>query len=457
MATSPTPKTVAILEARTGAHLAELVSRQGAVPLLAPALEEVPDVDPAAVEMLLQDWIAHPFRMMIFQTGVGTRALFRVTDSLGSTPKLLRLLEQATVVVRGPKPTGELKARGVRIDLRAASPFTSETVMAAIAASPLTGARVVVQRYGEANRRLCEALTARGTGADIDGRIADIRDRERIMRLMAEFKPDILFHAAALKHVPILERDWDEGVKTNVFGSLNVADAAVAAGAAAMVMISTDKAIEPVSVLGATKRFAEMYCQALDADLSRRAQAGHAPMRLIAVRFGNVLASNGSVVPKFKAQIDAGGPVTVTHPDMVRYFMTIREACDLVVTAATHALGPTRSDVSVYVLNMGQPVKIVDLAERMIRLAGLAPGTDIKIAFTGTRPGERMHEVLFARGEPTVDIGFEGVVAARPAQPSLDVMRGWLALLDQGLAREEREAIYRVLRDAVPDFQGAAA
>ena len=162
MATSPTPKTVAILEARTGAHLAELVSRQGAVPLLAPALEEVPDVDPAAVEMLLQDWIAHPFRMMIFQTGVGTRALFRVTDSLGSTQKLLGLLEQATVVVRGPKPTGELKARGVRIDVRAASPFTSDTVMAAITASPLTGARVVVQRYGEANRRLCEALTARG-------------------------------------------------------------------------------------------------------------------------------------------------------------------------------------------------------------------------------------------------------------------------------------------------------
>jgi len=242
-----------------------------------------------------------------------------------------------------------------------------------------------------------------------------------------------------------------------VFGSVNVADAAAAAGAAAMVMISTDKAIEPVSVLGATKRFAEMYCQALDADLSRRAQPGHAPMRLIAVRFGNVLASNGSVVPKFKAQIDAGGPVTVTHPDMVRYFMTIREACDLVVTAASHALGRLRSDVSVYVLNMGQPVKIVDLAERMIRLAGLEPGRDVEIVFTGTRPGERMQEVLFARGEPTVDIGFEGVVAARPAQPSLEVMRGWLAMLDQGLAREEREAIYRVLRDAVPDFQGAAA
>src|SRR5215470_19819150 len=230
--------------------------------------------------------------------------------------------------------------------------------------------------------------------AKVDGRIADIRDRERVIRLVKTFKPDIVFHAAALKHVPLLERDWDEGIKTNVFGSINVADAAVAAGAAGMVMISTDKAIEPISMLGATKRFAEMYCQALDADFAAR--AADRPMRLISVRFGNVLASNGSVVPKFKAQIEAGGPVTITHPDMVRYFIDIREACDLVITAASHALAPKRSDVSVYVLNMGQPVRIVDLAERMIRLYGLQPGKDIDIVFTGIRPGERLNEIEFA-------------------------------------------------------------
>ena len=165
-------------------------------------------------------------------------------------------------------------------------------------------------------------------------------------------------------------------------------------------MISTDKAIEPVSMLGLTKRFAEMYCQALDHDLMTQSD-GKPHMRLISVRFGNVLASNGSVVPKFKAQIEAGGPVTVTHPDMVRYFMTIREACDLVLTAATHALTPARPDVSVYVLNMGQPVKIVELAERMIRLSGLEPGIDIEIVFTGMRPGERLNEILFASEEPT--------------------------------------------------------
>jgi FlaA1/EpsC-like NDP-sugar epimerase len=316
---------------------------------------------------------------------------------------------------------------------------------------------LIIENSEPALHGVLETLATRKSAAQIDGRIADVRDRNRMFRLMADFKPDIVFHAAALKHVPLLEQNWEEGVKTNVFGSVNVADAAAAAGAAAMVMISTDKAIEPVSVLGATKRFAEMYCQALDADISRRAETGQRPMRLIAVRFGNVLASNGSVVPKFKAQIDAGGPVTVTHPDMVRYFMTIREACDLVVMSASHALGSDRSDVSIYVLNMGQPVKIVDLAERMIRLAGLEPGRDIDIVYIGARPGERIKEILFAREEPTSEIGVDGIVAARPVQPSMESMRGWLALLEQGLTREEREAIYRVLTEAVPDFRGAAA
>jgi O-antigen biosynthesis protein WbqV len=200
-----------------------------------------------------------------------------------------------------------------------------------------------------------------------------------------------------------------------------------------------------------------MYCEALDHEFAHRDGQHKRAMRLISVRFGNVLASNGSVVPKFKAQIEAGGPVTVTHPDMVRYFMTIREACDLVVTAASHALTPPRSDVSVYVLNMGQPVKIVDLAERIIRLSGLEPGRDIKITFTGIRPGERLHEILFAREEEMTETGIPGIVAAKPVRPSLEAIRAWVATLEQGLARDERAAIYNVLRDAVPEFRGEAA
>lgn len=318
-------------------------------------------------------------------------------------------------------------------------------------------ARLLVLENSEpALYAITEALAAQTSEAIIEGRIADIRDRERVFRLMKEFKPDLVFHAAALKHVPILEVDWSEGVKTNIFGSINVADAALAAGAEAMVMISTDKAIEPVSMLGLTKRFAEMYCQALDHDLAAQS-AGRRAMRLISVRFGNVLASNGSVVPKFKAQIDAGGPVTVTHPDMVRYFMTIREACDLVITAATHALAGERAHVSVYVLNMGQPVKIVDLAERMIRLSGLQPGHDIEIVFTGMRPGERLHEILFASEEPPVEIGVAGIMAAKPKEPPMLALRKWIAALEDAIGRDDPTTIKAVLKDAVPDFGSNAA
>jgi O-antigen biosynthesis protein WbqV len=357
---------------------------------------------------------------------------------------------------------------GVRIDYRRLEAFVHDKSIIVTGGGGSIGseicdrivtfgaARVLVLENSEpALHAVLEVLATKHSKARIEGRLADVRDRTRIFRLMSDFRPDIVFHAAALKHVPLLERDWGEGVKTNVFGSVNVADAAVAAGARAMVVISTDKAIEPVSVLGASKRFAEMYCQALDGDFARRSDKR--AMRLIAVRFGNVLASNGSVVPKFKAQIEAGGPLTVTHPEMVRYFMTIREACDLVVTAASHALEPGHAGVAVYVLNMGQPVKIVDLAERMIRLSGLEPGRDIKIAFTGIRPGERLQEILFAREEPTAPIGIEGIVAAKPVSPPLEAMRGWLAALEQGLAREDRSVIFSVLHDAVPDFGGEAA
>lgn len=314
-------------------------------------------------------------------------------------------------------------------------------------------ARLLIIEHSEpALYAIIETLANKNHKAVIEGRIADIRDRDRIFRLMSEFKPDLVFHAAALKHVPILERDWSEGVKTNIFGSVNVADAAMNVGARAMVMISTDKAVEPVSMLGLTKRFAEMYCQALDRELSLR-KDDKVPMRLISVRFGNVLASNGSVVPKFKAQIEAGGPVTVTHPDMVRYFMTIREACDLVITAASHALVPDRPDVSVYVLNMGQPVKIVDLAERMIRLSGLQPGQDIDIVFSGIRPGERLNEILFAEQEPTREIGVSGVLAATPNEPPMEMLSRWITALKDAVEKDDKPTIRAVLKDAVPELR----
>ena len=387
-------------------------------------------------------------------------ALLMRARRLGLAASRLPSLEEGGEALRlSPVNVEDLLLRpSVKIDYRRLESFVQNKSVIVTGGGGSIGAEIcdrlvtfgverllVIEHSEPALYAVTEALAGKGLSAKIEGRIADIRDRERIFALVEEFKPDLVFHAAALKHVPILERDWGEGVRTNVFGSVNVADAAAAAGAIAMVMISTDKAIEPVSMLGATKRLAEMYCQALDADLHGKNIAGKPAMRLIAVRFGNVLASNGSVVPKFKAQIEAGGPVTVTHPDMVRYFMTIREACDLVITSATHALGSTAGRIAVYVLNMGQPVKIVELAERIIRLSGLEPGRDIKIEFTGMRPGERLHEILFAREEPMAEIGIDGVVAARPVRPSLDTIRVALNELKTCLAGGDRAAVDRIL------------
>jgi O-antigen biosynthesis protein WbqV len=312
---------------------------------------------------------------------------------------------------------------------------------------------LVIEHSEPALYSIMETLTGAQKDTTISGRIADIRDRNRMFSLLEEFKPEIVFHAAALKHVPVLERDYDEGVKTNIFGTINVADAALSAGAKAMVMISTDKAIEPVSMLGLTKRFAEMYCQALDQDIAAAATPCKLPMRFISVRFGNVLASNGSVIPKFKAQIEAGGPVTVTHPDMVRFFMTIREACDLVITSASHALRTGSRDVSVYVLKMGQPVRISDLADRLIRLSGLIPGEDIQVVFSGIRPGERLHEILFANEEPATEIGIDGVMAAKPNQPPLSELRKWISALEDASQRQDQKDIRTILTSAVPEFR----
>ena len=406
-----------------------------------------------------------------FEQGAGAEKILTTARHLGLVTSRMPSLEEAGAALRlAPVAVEDLLLRpSVKIDYGRLEHFVKGKSVVVTGGGGSIGAEIcdrtvtfgarrlmVIENSEPALYAILEVLSSRQPQTTIDGRIADVRDRDRIFRLLAEFKPDVVFHAAALKHVPYLERDWAEGVKTNIFGSANVADAAIAAGAAAMVMISTDKAIEPVSVLGATKRFAEMYCQALDAELMHSANENGERTRFISVRFGNVLASNGSVVPKFKAQIEAGGPVTVTHPDMVRYFMTIREACDLVITAASHALSRERADVSVYVLNMGQPVKIVELAERMIRLAGLEPQRDIEIVFTGIRPGERLNEILFAHNEANSEISVPGIVAAKPTSADLDTLKAWLVTLGNGIASEERDRIYDVLHAAVPDFSGAA-
>ncbi len=240
--------------------------------------------------------------------------------------------------------------------------------------------------------------------------LADIRDRGRIEAAFANERPELVFHAAALKHVPMVEAHPGEGVLTNAVGTVNVADACRAHGVSTMVLISTDKAVNPESVMGATKRLAECYCQALDIAAGGRAGA----TRYVTVRFGNVLGSTGSVVPRFQRQLARGGPLTVTHPDARRYFMTVREAVELVLQAS--ALGHTNGVYSgkILVLDMGEPVRIQDLARQMITLAGLRPDEDVRIDFTGLRPGEKLSEELLHPSEPLMPTAHEGILLAAP-------------------------------------------
>jgi O-antigen biosynthesis protein WbqV len=253
----------------------------------------------------------------------------------------------------------------------------------------------------------------------------------------------LVFHAAALKHVPMVEVNPLEGLLTNAIGTRHVADACVAAGVAAMVLISTDKAVNPVNVMGASKRIAEIYCQACD--LCR------GDTRFITVRFGNVLGSTGSVVPLFQKQLEAGGPLTVTHREVERFFMTTQEAVELVLQAA--ALGRGRDDQgAIYVLDMGQPVKIIDLARQMIRLAGKVPEVDIAIAVTGLRPGEKLYEELFRREEPPVGTDMAGVLLSRPQVTDYPVIAAKLGTLAEACRRRDMAAALSVLHELVPEL-----
>ncbi|QYA33900.2 nucleoside-diphosphate sugar epimerase/dehydratase [Macrococcus psychrotolerans] len=268
--------------------------------------------------------------------------------------------------------------------------------------------RLVLLGHGENSIYLInEELNNKLLGSvEIIPLIADVQDRERMFEQMLKYKPDIVYHAAAHKHVPLMEYNPTEAVKNNIIGTKNTAEAALNAEVSRFVLVSTDKAVNPPNVMGATKRVAEMVIQALDKESTTT--------RFVAVRFGNVLGSRGSVIPKFKQQIEAGGPVTVTHPDMTRYFMTIPEASRLVIQAGALAKGG-----EIFVLDMGEPVKIVDLAKNMIRLCGFEED-EIPIEFTGIRPGEKMYEELLNENEIHPEQIYEKIYIGKVEDSPLD-------------------------------------
>ncbi|GAK43962.1 capsular polysaccharide biosynthesis protein [Tepidicaulis marinus] len=284
-------------------------------------------------------------------------------------------------------------------------------------------------------------------GIERNARLVNVRDRQALFDMFEREKPEIVFHAAALKHVPLLESQPAEAVLTNVMGTRNVADACIAHHIQMMVMVSTDKAVQPVSVMGASKRIAETYCQTQD--IRGREQGG---TRFVTVRFGNVLGSAGSVVPLFQRQLEQGGPLTVTDPRMTRYFMTIREAVELVLQASTMRDTALEEGGGIVVLDMGEPVNILDMARQMIRLAGLQPGKDVEITFTGLRPGERLYEILFQHQEALINSSHEAIMLARPRVPDEAFVGKMLDSLIEAASASDHERTRELLERILPDF-----
>jgi FlaA1/EpsC-like NDP-sugar epimerase len=282
--------------------------------------------------------------------------------------------------------------------------------------------------------------------------LGDVRDAESVESAFAAQRPEIVLHAAAYKHVPLVEANVGEGLLTNVRGTQIVAQASQRHNVAVMVMISTDKAVNPTNVMGATKRIAEMVCQSLDLE---RAAGRRNSTQYVTVRFGNVLGSSGSVVPLFQRQLSNGGPLTVTHPDVTRYFMTTREAVELILQAAAMPSDAVQAEGKIFVLDMGEPVRIQDLARQMIRLAGLQPDKDIKISFTGLRPGEKLYEEVLHSAEMTVPTPQDGVMLAAPRIIDRAELERAIATLIGHAQQRDSVALVTGIATLVPEFQHA--
>lgn len=290
-------------------------------------------------------------------------------------------------------------------------------------------------------------LTEMPLKINFETKLCNITNANRMEKLFRKFKPDIVFHAAAYKHVPVMEDNPAEAVLTNIAGTKIVADLSAKYGAEKFVMISTDKAVNPTSVMGASKRIAEIYIQSLNYHLLQKQSTPVHPTRFITTRFGNVLGSNGSVIPRFRKQIAQGGPVTITHPEITRYFMTIPEACQLVLEASSMGEGG-----EIFLFDMGKSVKIVDLAKKMIKLSGLTLGKDIQLVFTGLRPGEKLYEELLSNEENTKPTHHPQILIAKVRRYDFQLIQEQLENLSNLLPLHNNEAVIGCMKKIVPEY-----
>ena len=297
---------------------------------------------------------------------------------------------------------------------------------------------VILDIYENTTYELQLELTEKYPDQKLDVLIASVRDLPRLESVFEQYRPELVFHAAAHKHVPLMEDSPCEAIKNNIFGTYNTAKTAIKYGVRRFVLISTDKAVNPTNVMGASKRMCEMIIQTMQ---------NCGKTEFAAVRFGNVLGSHGSVIPRFKKQIAEGGPVTVTHPEITRFFMTIPEAAQLVLQAAAYARGG-----EIFVLDMGSPVKIYDLAQKMIRLSGLKPNEDIEIRFTGLRPGEKLYEELLMNEEGLKKTAHSKIFVGSPIDITLDVLNEKLQKLQNAVPQDE-ETIKRIISEVVPTYR----
>lgn len=359
------------------------------------------------------------------------------------------LLEREVIRIDNQKISAELKGKTILVT-GAAGSIGSELVRQLISYRP--SVIVLCDKAETPMHELTLELKEKYPQANIKAYIGDICDRVRMEHLFEVYSPDVVFHAAAYKHVPLMEDNPSVAVLNNVLGTRILAELSVAAGVEKFVMVSTDKAVNPTNIMGATKRIAEIFTQSyyrhMSAAFEGLKDSSSYPTRFVTTRFGNVLGSNGSVIPRFKQQLQQGGPVTVTHPEITRYFMTIPEACQLVIEAGVMGQG-----AEIYVFDMGQPVKIVDLARKIIRLAGKEPDVDIKIVYSGLRPGEKLYEELLNDSENVIPTYHDKIMIAKVREYDFGVVKEKIDRLIASAKQHYTLETVGLIKEIVPEFK----